>query len=71
MSICMEGLTEYEKNCYDSFIGGHVCPDRKMHDRVEFETTMWGSSSSGIGPNLYVECLRCGCQQDITDYGSW
>lgn len=70
MAIDMNKLTEYEKSAYNSFIKGHVCPDRAMHDREKFRTVIW-ESWSGIGSNLYIRCLRCGCQQDITDYGSW
>jgi len=70
MTIDMNKLTEYDKNACNSFIKGHVCPDRSMHDNEKFRTVMW-EDWSGIGANLYIRCLRCGCQQDITDYGSW
>jgi len=61
----------YEQHDYESFKKHHVCPDREMHDNVEYEVTLSYSCASAIGSNTYVKCERCGCMQDITDYSQW
>ncbi len=64
-------LFGHEEHDYKSFKKHHVCPDRKLHDNVEYEVTVSFSCASGIGSNKYVKCERCGCMQDITDYSEW
>jgi hypothetical protein len=64
-------MTDNERMIIDSFRSGHVCPNRKLHDRKPFNVEISGYSANGIGPNTYIKCLRCGCQQDVTDYGAW
>ena len=64
-------MNDNERILVDNFRSGHVCPDRKLHDGVAFTVQISGGGNSGIGPNTYIKCMRCGCQQDVTDYGSW
>lgn len=61
----------YEEHDYEQFKSSHVCPDRKPHDNIEYGVTISYSYASSIGTNTYVKCERCGCMQDITDYGMW
>ena len=62
---------DLEKDREDNFKRGHVCPDLKPHHREKIKYELSHSSASCIGTNTYIKCTRCGCMQDITDYGSW
>ena len=62
---------DLEKDREDNFRRSHVCPDLQPHHRDKFECTISYDSGGGIGRNVYIKCLRCGCSHDITDYGSW
>ena len=62
------GLEEDRKK---NFTQGHICFDRKPHDKVLFDVTVSHSYASAIGTNTYIRCDRCGAGQDITDYGIW
>ena len=62
---------DLEKDREDNFRKGHVCPDLVPHHREKLEYELSHSSASCIGTNTYIKCTRCGCMQDITDYGSW
>jgi len=73
----MENFFGKEKERYDEFKKHHYCPDKKAFDRFdrfdrcEFDVKLYYSFGSGIGRNTIVECQRCFCKQDITDYGEW
>jgi len=67
----LEDFSVLEKARLNEFRNCHICPDRKPHDRKSYETKLSFSDASGIGTNIYITCVRCGCAQDITDYGSW
>lgn len=41
-----------------------ACP--KCHKHLHL-----GFSGTEIGPLLYLVCIFCGWEKDITDYGSW
>jgi len=60
-----------EQRDYEQFARSHICPDRKPHDSIKFDVEVTYSFASAIGTNTYVGCARCGCMQDITDYGAW
>jgi len=60
-----------EQRDYDNFKNTHICPTRKPHDNIKFDVSISNSYASAIGTNTYVKCERCGCMQDITDYGEW
>jgi hypothetical protein len=64
-------MNDKELDREENFRSGHVCPDRELHDGVDFDIELRYTNSSGIGENVYIKCLRCGTQQDITDYNSW
>lgn len=60
-----------EDDRIDNFKRGHICPDLEPHHREDIEFSLSYSQISGIGTNTYITCTRCGCSQDITDYGIW
>lgn len=64
-------MNEKELDREINFREGHICPDRELYDRVAFDVELRFSSINGIGENVNIKCLRCGTQQDLTDYGSW
>lgn len=62
---------DLEQDRTANFKLGHVCPDLKQHHNVKFKCEISTSNASGIGENTYIKCLRCGCEQDATDYNIW
>lgn len=67
-------MVDKEKDRIENFKKGHYCPGMKLHDYEAKKSQRFQimySSDSGIGPNTYILCHKCGTQQDVTDYEVW